>query len=74
MNAVDTFKIKVNNTIDSAKDAVIIIGRLMLFSVRLPPIIIGRRGRTQGARMVSIPARNDIGSSSIFLFVILSGW
>jgi len=60
-----TFKINVKNTIDNAKLLVIKNGLFIHFSCTLQPIIIGRRGKTQGAKIVKMPAKKDAKSNSI---------
>ncbi len=51
-----------------ANDAPIMYGLAFSFLLPLiePPIITGNRGKTQGARIVSIPAIKLISKSSIF--------
>lgn len=52
------FRIIVKSTNEEASEKVIIYGRHRLPPIP-PPIITGRRGRTQGARTVRIPAMNE---------------
>jgi hypothetical protein len=67
---VEAFNNKVKIVIEAAKDKVTIIGLFIDFESAPPPTITGKRGRTQGAKIVKIPAINDIGSNSIKLFYI----
>lgn len=59
INRVLAFNNKVKSITELASEAIIIKGRLLFFSPRLPLRMTGRRVRTQGASTVSIPARND---------------
>ena len=59
MKRVVTFRSTVKSTIESASESVTRYGYHFCFSVSDPARTMGRTGKTQGARMVSIPARND---------------
>ena len=69
INSVDALRSSVKMTIEAASDRVIITGLLILFSVKLPPIITGSSGNTHGARIVKIPARKAIGKYSIAMSI-----
>ena len=60
---METFKRNVKRTIEKARENVTTYGYHFFFSLRLPTKITGRTGRTQGARIVRIPAINDINAS-----------
>lgn len=70
INKVLNFSIRVKITIEAANDRVIIIGLFILFSSSDPPIIIGKSGKTHGAKIVSTPAIKDKGNKvkSIIIF------
>lgn len=67
MRTVETFNKSVKATSEKASETVMIMGRLK-FRVSPdtePPIIIGRSGKTHGARMVSMPAINAPNNKNI---------
>jgi hypothetical protein len=59
MKRVDTFRRTVNSTTESASESVTIYGYHFFCSVRDPARMTGRTGRTHGASMVKIPAKNE---------------
>lgn len=59
MKRVDTFRRTVKSTTENASEKVIRYGYHLCFSVRDPVRMTGRTGRTQGARMVKIPAKKE---------------
>ena len=70
ISTVLAFKISENKIIEILRDPIITKGIFLLFpSSALAHITIGRRGRTQGAKTVSIPDRNAITRSVISEFI-----
>lgn len=69
IKAVLAFNNKVNKTIESANEPVIIYG-LNLFpdSEIEPPIITGNKGRMHGAKTVKAPAIKEITSKAILIY------
>lgn len=67
IKSVVALRSKVNTSNETANDAAIMSGRfLSLFSpLTEPPIMIGSRGRTQGASTVNIPAMKAPNSKNI---------
>jgi hypothetical protein len=65
IKSVETLSKRVKITIDTASENVTIYGYHHLFSVSDPARITGRTGRTHGARIVSIPAMNEISASEV---------
>jgi hypothetical protein len=59
MSAVVAFRMTVKRTMESASESVTRYGYHFCFSVTDPARTTGSTGRTQGARMVRTPARND---------------
>jgi hypothetical protein len=59
------FRTRVKATIDRQSDPTIRYGGLRFSLFRLPPIIIGNKGKTHGARIVSTPERKAIIKSEI---------
>lgn len=63
INTVDALRNTVKSTIESANESVITYGYHHFFSMKDPARITGRTGRTQGARIVRIPAMNEMNTS-----------
>jgi hypothetical protein len=59
INSVEAFSTIVKSTIESASESVTTYGYHLCFSVIDPARTTGSTGSTQGARIVSMPARND---------------
>jgi hypothetical protein len=59
MNAVETLRITVKSTTESASENVTKYGYHFCFSEIEPARITGNTGRTQGASTVKIPAKNE---------------
>jgi hypothetical protein len=59
INAVETLRITVKSTTESASENVTKYGYHFCFSEREPARITGSTGRTQGASTVKIPAKNE---------------
>lgn len=64
---VVAFKSIEKTIIDIASEAIIIYGHFLLFSSTLQAKIIGRSGKTQGAKIVRTHAKNEIINKSIFI-------
>mgnify|MGYP000497057108 CR=1 FL=1 len=62
---VDAFKRRVKRTMETAREKVITKGLQGFLSATDPPRMIGRSGRTQGAKIVSIPATKETRRSSM---------
>jgi len=63
IKSVEAFRTKVNTTTEAASEAIILKDFpeiLFLPSVSDEPMIIGSKGRTQGARTVSTPAKIEM--------------
>jgi len=67
INTVDALSSTVKTTIDTASESVTIYGYHHFFSVSDPARITGRTGRTHGARMVRIPAMNEISTREVIV-------
>ena len=65
INAVLAFSSKVNKTIDTANDDVIINGRYLFPPSAERPRIMGKIGKTHGERIVRIPTMKEIMKSII---------
>ena len=63
----ELFKSRVKTTILPARELVTITGFQRFVEPAVLPIITGRSGRTQGARIVSPPARKDVKRSKGFI-------
>jgi hypothetical protein len=63
MRSVEAFKRTVKNTIEKAREPVMIYGYHFHFSPIDPARITGKTGSTHGARIVSIPAINETNAS-----------
>lgn len=63
MSSVEAFRRTVKNTIERAREPVMIYGYHFPFSPIEPANITGKTGSTHGAKMVSIPAINETNAS-----------
>lgn len=70
INIVDALRSNVKSTIEKANDQIIIYGLHLLLSWRDPHMIIGKMGRTQGAKTVNNHATNDRIRISILLVLL----
>jgi hypothetical protein len=70
ISSVEPFSNRLKNVKDTTNDNSIIITLLRSLDVLDVPTIMGNNGRTQGARTVSMPAKNEVINRIILIYLL----